>query len=128
MDKAPALHSFWSSFGIPAIDEQSAYDNPTAEELLLLPMYITYESAIGSFDGFVAIGADLWHRSASWAAISQKADEIMNAIGLGGKLVPYDNGAIWITQADPVIQRLPADTNYEIRRIHININAEYLSV
>ena len=41
MDKVQALHSFWASFGIPAIDEQSAYDEKTIEEMEITYPYIS---------------------------------------------------------------------------------------
>ena len=127
MDKVQALHAFWSSFGIPAIDEQSAYDNRTLEELSITFPYITYEVATDSFDYAVTIGADLWYQSTSWAEVTAKAMQIDNAIGRGGKMISYDGGAIWITRGSPFSQRLEAENDYDVRRIHININAEFLS-
>lgn len=123
MDKAQALYSFWAGFGILAVDEQAMYDTtfdpPDA--------YVSYEDAQDSFDSPVSIGADLWYRSMSWAEISQKAEEIGEAIGRGGIMIPYDGGALWITRGTPFSQRMSAETSNDVRRIHININAEYLS-
>lgn len=127
MDKIQALHSFWSSFGIPAIDEQSAYDDKTLNELNITFPYITYEVAQDSFNYPAAIGADLWYQSTSWSAITAKAQQIEAEIGRGGKIVRYDGGAIWITRASPFSQRLAAENDYDVRRVHININAEFLS-
>lgn len=127
MDKVQALHSFWSSFGIPAIDEQSAYDESTLKDLDISFPYITYEVATDSFDYPVAIGADVWYQSTSWAEATAKAQQIENAIGRGGKMIAYDGGAIWITRGSPFSQRLAAENGYDVRRIHININAEFLS-
>lgn len=127
MDKVQALQSFWASFQIPAIDEQSAYDEQTLESLNITYPYITYEVATGSFDEPVAIGADVWYQSTSWAEITSKAQEIEAAIGRGGVMIPFDNGAIWITRGVPFAQRLAAENDYDVRRIHININAEFFS-
>lgn len=123
MDKWQALNSFWNGFQLLAIDEQSAYDTTFDPP----DQYITYEASADSFDYPIAIGADLWYRSMSWAAISQKAEEISNFIGRGGVMIPYDGGAIWITRGSPFSQRMSAETGYDMRRIHININAEFLS-
>ena len=123
MDKWQALNSFWNSFQLLAIDEQSAYDTSFDPP----DNYITYEAAVDSFDAPVSIGADLWYRAVSWAAISQKAEEISEYIGRGGRMIPYDGGAIWITKGSPFSQRMAAETSYDVRRVHININAEYLS-
>ena len=127
MDKVQALHSFWAGFGWPAIDEQSAYDEKTLEEMNIDFPYITYEVATDEFDAPVAIGADLWDKSTTWTAVSQKAEQIYDAIGRGGRLVGYDEGCVWITRGNPFAQRQDAETGYDVRRIHININAEYLS-
>ena len=128
MDKAQALYQFWSSFGIPAIDEQSAYDEGTLDALNITFPYLSYETATDSFDTPVALSADLWYQSTSWAAISQKAEAISDYIGMGGRVIPYDNGAVWFTRGTPFAQRMAEDTGKDnIRRIHININAEFLS-
>ena len=127
MDKAQALHTFWSSFDIPAIDEQSAYDEGVLEQLNITYPYITYEAATDSFDNTIMLSADIWYNDTSWSDISYKALAIESEIGMGGKLIPYDGGAIWITRSTPFAQRMASDTTNDIRRIHININAEFLS-
>lgn len=123
MDKAQALHQFWSSFGLEAIDELSAYDE-TAE---IPDRYITYEVATANFGDAVALTASLWYRSTSWAEISQKADEIAAYIGYGGKVLPVDGGYIWIQLGHPFAQRMYVDENDSIRRIYINITADFLT-
>jgi len=126
MDKVRAYNAFLSSFNIPAIDEQSVYDTPILEQLGFPNMYITYEFAVGELDAPVTLSIDLWHKSTSWREIEAKAAEIAQAIGNGGKKVHYDGGSIWITRSTPVYQRMDA-ANEDYRRIHFNINAEYLS-
>lgn len=123
LDKWQALHSFWSGFNIPAYDENSVFsgydDSPE------MP-YITYEAAAGSIDSDVLLSASLWYKSTSWADISRKAEEISEQIGLGGKLVPYDGGAIWIRRGQPFAQRMSGEKD-SVRRIYLNISAEYIS-
>lgn len=127
MDKMQALHSFWSSFGIPAIDEQSAYDEKAMADLSITYPYLSYEAAVSEIDEPVALSADIWYKSTSWAGIEAKAQQIANAIGYGGTMIPYDGGAIWIKRGTPAYQRMGAENVFDIRRIHININAEFLS-
>ena len=127
MNKVQALQAFWESFGWPAIDEQSAYDAGTLEQLGISYPYITTETATSDFDSVIPLGADLWDRSPSWERVTKKALEIEQEIGLGGKLIPYDGGAIWITKRSPFSPRQSADAGFDVRRIHININAEFLS-
>ena len=126
MTKSQALYSFWASFSWIAVDEQSMYDEKTMSELGDPSRYISFENAVGELGDTVALDADLWHKSTSWATVEAKAQEIFDAIGYGGKLIHYDGGAIWITRRNPAYQHMEAADN--MRRIHFNINAEFLSV
>ena len=110
-----------------AIDEQSAYDTAALEELHIVYPYITYEAATDSFGYAVSIGADIWDKNTSWARVTQIAEQIAEKIGLGGVLQSYTGGAMWITRGTPFAQRIAAENDYDVRRIHININVEYLS-
>lgn len=118
MDAEQAIQSFWSSFNIPAYDENSVPDNATAP-------YITYSVEYDSFDNNVSLSASLWYRSTSWAAITAKAHEIRNYISLGGVTVKTDNGAVWIKRGSPFYQRL-GDVEKDVKRIYFNIEAEYI--
>lgn len=125
MDKAQALHTFWSGFGLPAIDEQSAYDTDTLEKLSITYPYITYEAATSDLGDTLTLGADLWYDSTSWAGIEAKAAQIIDALGRGGTVIPYTGGALWITHG--AARRMAAEVGFDVRRIHIDINAEFLS-
>lgn len=127
MNKVQALHSFWASFGIPAIDEISAYDLKDVEIQSLGDTYITYEVATDEIESPVALSGSIWDRSTSWATATAKAEEISQYIGLGGRLIPYENGAIWITRGTPFAQRTVVEEDYDFRRITLSINAEFLS-
>ena len=122
MDKAQAIHQFWSSFELTAIDELSAYDS-TIE---LPDNYITYEVQTANLGDSVALTANLWYRTTSWAAITQKADQIAQYIGYGGKVIPIDGGYIWIKLGRPFAQRMAVEDD-SIRRILLNINVDFLT-
>lgn len=127
-DKAQALHSFWSSFGIPAYDENTVPDNAPDK-------YITYEIATASFgDGDIALAANIWDigdpskntdTSKSWAYVTKKSDEISLYLGEGGKTIKTDTGYIWIKRRSPFAQRMK-DTNENSRRILLGISAEFI--
>lgn len=127
MNKSEAIYNLWSGFDIPAIDEQSAYDAETLIQLGIDFPYLTFQTAIGDFAQKFSLSADLYYRSTSWAEIEEKAAEIADYIGLGGKIIHYDGGALWIKRGNPMYQRMSADNPFDIRRIHININAEFLT-
>ena len=120
MDKAQCLHQFWSSFGLTAWDENTVPQSAT------LP-YITYEISTDSFDGTILLSASIWYRSQSWAAISQKAEQISSYIGNGGITIPFTDGILWIKRGSPFAQRMGDPDDENIRRILINIEAEFIS-
>lgn len=121
MDREQALNNFWNSFGLSAYDENTVKDNALDDGA-----YITYSVSTGYFDEPTAISANIWYRSSSWKEITKKADEIGAEIGRGGKIVPFDGGSIWIKRGTPFAQRMEGD-NDTVRRIYINIEAEYNS-
>lgn len=122
MDKYQALQNFWGSFGIPAYDENTV---PSGDDAPAFP-YITYDVVVSNLGRPVAMSASIWYYGSSWSQITTKLTEIQTAIGRGGKLIPFDGGAIWIVQGSPFAQRM-ADANDMTRRIFINISAEYLT-
>lgn len=122
MDKFQALQSFWESFGLPAYDENTV---PTGDSAPALP-YITYDAITSNFGSTVALSGSLWYYGTSWSQITTKMLEIQSEIGRGGKMIPMDDGALWIRQGNPFAQRM-ADPNDMIRRIYMNIEVEFLT-
>lgn len=122
MDKFQAIHSFWSSFKIPAYDESTV---PTGDSAPEMP-YITYDVVVSSFGTPVAMSASIWYYGSSWSQITTKLGEIEARIGRGGVFLPCDGGAIWVVQGTPFAQRM-SDENDMVRRIFINIEAEYIT-
>lgn len=122
MDKFQALHSFWSSFGLYAYDENTV---PTGNDKPNYP-YITYDAAIADFGQPVALSGSLWYYGTSWSQITTKMTEIEDRIRRGGQMIPCDGGGIWIKQGTPFAQRVN-DSNDMIRRIFMNIEVEYIT-
>lgn len=120
MNKAQAIHKFWSSFGLPAFDPNTVPDNETAQ----MP-YITYEMKSDNIGNEVALNASLWYRSTSWEEITLKSEEIAAEIQ---KISPVkiDGGYCWIKRGSPFSQRM-SDEDDSVRRILINITVEYLT-
>ena len=123
MDKEQALQAFWSRFGWEAFDENTVPDGAMEKTG---GKYITYTVAVNEFEATAALTASLWMRSRSWTEISAKSEEIFGHIGWGGRMVPFDGGRIWIRRGTPFAQRM-GDSDDSIRRIYINIEAEYLT-
>ena len=119
MTKEQAYHAFLASFGWPVYDENTVPDDAT------LPR-ITYIFSDAEFGDPVAMSVSVWDRSTSWVSVTAMKDRIYNAIGLGGKIIKFDGGYIWIKRGQPFSQRM-ADENDSIRRIYINVEVEYLT-
>ena len=119
MTKGQAIQAFWEGFGIPA------YDETTVPQNAQMP-YITYGVSTGNVGNMIVLHGSLWYHDTSWRAISEKAEQIAEAIGYGYALKKIDNGYIWITQRSPYAQRM-SDEDATVRRMYIVLNAEFLT-
>lgn len=117
MNKYQALNAFWNSF-------LTAYDETTVPDDAELP-YITYESGFDSFGGQLALTASLWYRDFSWKDISKKLSEIEAELKEGGTQVRFDTGTLWLKKGQPFAQRMADASVDSVRRIIINLEAEY---
>lgn len=121
MDKEQVLHSFWSSFGVPAYDENSV---PDAKKNAF--PYITYEVQTDNIDHVVSLHASIWDRSSSWATVTNLQREIEKKISYGSLILKCKGGYAYITRGTPFSMRL-ADEDDSIKRIYINIQVEFLT-
>lgn len=121
MDKSQALQVFWSGFDLPAYDELSVPDKA------VFP-YITYNVKTDAFENVVSMNASLWYRSMSWRDISKKADEIAeHIVNMFPPTIKIDDGRLYISMGSPFAQRMAEPNDTMVRRILLNINAEYLT-
>lgn len=120
-DKFAAIQEFWSSFGVTAYDEYSVPAGDNAPEF----PYITYSLSYDTFDHPVSMVVNIWTRSTSWGSALKKFAEIEKVIG-AGKYIKCDGGAILIRFGSPIMNRLGDDNDDMIRRLLINITAEYV--
>ena len=121
MTKAAALQSFFERF-LPSYAASSVPDD------VIFP-YLTYELITSAWeDGEVGITVNLWYYTTSESIPNAKAQEISNAIGLGGVSVPCDGGFIWVKRGTPWCQNLHDDADPMIKRRYIQITAEYMTL
>lgn len=121
MDKAQAIHNFWNSFGLKAYDENSVPDDVTFP-------YITYNVQTDSMDRVLNLYGSIWYRDTSWAQISQKSDEIAKALyNTSPYLLKLNKGYLWLTKGQPFAQRMGDPSDDMIRRMYLNIQAEFLT-
>lgn len=122
MTKEQALHQFFNSFGIVGYRSTSVPDD------VIFP-FLTYDAPNSSFEEEpVSITLNLYFYMDSEAVPDAKAEEIRNAIGMGGKILPCAGGGIWLKWGSPWCQSLVDETNRNIKRRYINITAEYLTL
>lgn len=126
-EKTAVLYRFFNQF-ITAYPFTSVPTNEEGQEDVIFP-YATYEVVTGSFDsGEVSLALNLWYYTTSEAIPDAKAQEISDAIGSGGVVLPCDGGYIWIKRGTPWCQNLSDDAAPGIKRRYINITAEYLTL
>jgi len=124
MDKAQALHQFWSGFGIPAWDENTVPDDDDIRG----EKYIAYSLSTGSLDDVINLTAKIWDtNTSSWEFVENKAKEIAEYIAkMVPPTIPIENGRLYITKGKPFSQRL-SNPNELVRGNYINIQAEFLT-
>lgn len=121
MTKAAALYKFFSGFGMPAYPSSSVPDDA------IFP-YLTYDLVTNSWGGEpVSLTVNLWFYTESEAVPNAKAMELSKAIGLGGVILPCEDGYVWLRRGDPWCQSLSDETSPTIKRRYINVTAEYLT-
>lgn len=122
MTKEQALYQFFNQFGIVG------YRNTSVPDDVIFP-FLTYDAPISSWEEDpTSITLNLYYYTDSEADPDAKAEEIRQAIGMGGVLLNCDGGAIWLKWGVPWCQSLVDDTNRNIKRRYINITAEFFTL
>lgn len=119
--KAAAIQGFLSSFGIPAYAASSVPDD--AE----MP-YITYVLVTDAFTGQESnMEADIWYYGDGEVAPNAKAQEVSDRLGLGGRMLPCDGGAIWVKRGSPFCQVVTDSTDDKVKRRYLNLSLEFIT-
>lgn len=119
---AKALYGFYSGFSLPAYEENSVPDDPNDPRTL--PPYITYTVPQSDvFDG-ATHQARIWYPKDKGAPsnvkANAKADEILAAIGRGGKKLKAGDGYVYIYRGGgTVAQHQPSDDTTSI--VYLNL-------
>ena len=122
MDSQQALDNWWNSFQWPAFEENTVPD----DALSTYGHYLTYTAGTSEFERPMMLSVSAWERSTSWAGTVNKASEIEAAIGLGGTVIPFDGGKIWMKRGSPFSQRM-ADEDDTVRRVYMTVEVEYFT-
>ena len=125
MDKAQAIHNFWSGFDLPAFDEIDVPDKLDGRPVEM--PYITYNVYTDSLDGMLTLNASIWYRETTWKNVTKKAEEIAEYIvKMSPPSIEIDNGRLYLTKGTPFAQRL-SDEDDMVKRIYLMVNAEFLT-
>lgn len=118
--KEKAIHNFWNEF-------LTAYEENSVPDSAKMP-YITYELITDCFTNTPTyLTASIWYRDSSWKSANAMADKISTGISRGGRMLQCSTGAIWINRASPFATRRSANEDDRIRRIVLNITAEFVT-
>ena len=127
MNRIQTINTFWNSFGLPAMDENSVPDGAMDRDSpSYLGEYITYDVTDSGWDEEVTMMASLWYLSESWQEITEKAMEIGDYITRGGIMLDCDEGAVWIKKAPSFAQRMANEGYDNVKRIVLTIEVEYI--
>lgn len=120
MTKDKALYAWFNNF-------MPFYPASSVPGDVVFP-YGTYELITDSlYGGEVGLTVNLWFYTESEADPNDKAQEFAQYIGLGGAVIPCDEGYIWIKRGTPWSQSLTDENDNKIKRRYINVTAEYLT-
>ncbi|HPY84041.1 MAG TPA: hypothetical protein PLS20_03240 [Ruminococcus flavefaciens] len=118
--KYQALHTFYSSFGVPAYEENSVPE--TAK-----PPYITYEVITSEFDGEnIALSCQIYDKSNSLKNLNKLTEQLSVRLRGGCKLV-CDDGYIMLYRGEPFAKPLPT-WDKTVKGRYINISADYITL
>lgn len=119
MTLGATLERFFNSFGIPGYPKTSVPDK------VAFP-YLTYEIYDGDFlSGEAYPSIEVYYYTESESVPNAMVRTISNRIGLGGVVLPYDDGAVWIKKGNPYAQNVPNEDS-TIKQRHINLIYEFL--
>lgn len=120
MTKDKALYAWFNNF-------MPFYPASSVPGDVVFP-YGTYELITDSlYGGEVGLTVNLWFYTESEADPNAKAQEFAQYIGMGGAVIPCDEGYIWIKRGTPWSQSLVDESDAKIKRRYINVTAEYLT-
>lgn len=90
--------------------------------------YLTWQFADGDFfGGPVNLRVDLWFRTAGEQLPNALAQNMAQAIGHAGVLLPCDGGFIWLRRGSPWCRSFTDDTDRAVKRRALNLTADYLT-
>ena len=121
LDKWSAQKVYWSSFGLPAYQENTVPD----EKRDKYP-YLTFQMVNGQLGGTLTASANLYYKSTSWSAIIQEVNQMEKVVD---RQIFVEGGIMKVRKplanfAQPASEQ--ADKS--IRRMLLTVEIEFLTV
>ena len=119
MDKQQAFYNLWSSFNIPAYDENTVPDDASFPR-------IDYQVILDDIDVPVFPMAKLWYRGSSWTDADYKLAEIAAYID-DLQPIKLDEGYMYVCKGEPFAQRMSEENDKTIKGYLINLKIEFFT-
>ncbi len=114
-----AIHRWLNTFGLPFYPVSAVPGKADVP-------YGTYELTLGAWDtGQSSLVLNLWYRTESESEPNAKAMEIAGTVGLGGIVLPCDQGAVWVKRGSPFCQSIAVPGEKATKRRYINLTTEF---
>ena len=117
MTREAALHQFFESFGL------KTYLSTNVPEDTEFP-WLIYEGTSANWgDDPVSIVCQVWYHTELETEPNAKVREISEAIGVGGRVISYDGGRMWIKRGAPwcINVQDQADSATKCKQLNITI-------
>jgi len=119
MTKPQAIYNFFNSFGVDAYPLTAVPDDQAFP-------FIAYEGNIGNTGDQISIAVQLWMHTDSEASLNNKVEQISTSIGMGGKVIHYDGGSMWIKRGNPWSIPITHQTDNTTKGRSLNIEIEFM--
>lgn len=117
LDKWSVQKVYWSSFGLPAYEENTVPDDA------VMP-YLTYQAVSGQLGGLPNATANLFYKGTSWAKIMQEVGTIEKFID---RQMFFDGGIMKVRKPLQNFAQPMPESDKKVRRMRLNVEIEFLS-
>lgn len=118
LDKWSVQKVYWSSFGLPAYEENTVPDDA------VMP-YLTYQAVNGQLGGVPNASANLYYKGTSWAKIMQEVDHMEKFID---RQMFFDGGIMKVRKPLQNFAQPMPEAVKNVRRMLLTVEVEFLSM
>ena len=120
MTQEAALFNFFNSFGL------TAYPNISVPDDAKYP-YITYPVMSGNWTDTSFPSVYIYTKNAKVTDLTAYVRLFSDRLKNGGETVECDNGMLWITTGNPLVNYLTDATDETVRFAVLNLNVEHIT-